>query len=135
MPGFHTAQQIARDLGLTVDLISVHLQVLEQLGFIEASTRGYIGARDSVHLGRDSEIIGRYHSNWRLKAISDITQAGTLPGTHYSSIISMSAATAVKIKDLILKHIDETRDHIMPSPPDELYIYNLDFYPLLQNKP
>lgn len=131
MPGFHNVQMIARDLKLAESQVTAQLQILEQLGFVESSSKGYYGVRDSVHLGRDSDILGRNHANWRLKAIADITESGALPGTHYSSIISMSAASAERIKNLILKHIDLTRDEIMPSPPEGLYVYNLDFYPLL----
>lgn len=131
MPGLHTAASIAQGLRLAEQQVATELQILEELGFIESSTKGFRSIRDSVHLGSESALFSRNHANWRLKATADMTEVRTLPGMHYSSIISMSAKTAERIRSLILQHIDATRAEIIPSPPEGLYIYNLDFYPLL----
>lgn len=130
LPGLHTADSVARALRLPLEVARQTLADLESLGFVEADLQGYRSIRDTVHLGTDSRMYARNHVNWRLKAIQDMAAGGALPGRHYSSVISMSAETAKEIEALILQHIEKTRDAVLPSPPEQLYVYNLDFYKL-----
>lgn len=132
LPGNHTIESIAEALGVQIDGISSVVSDLESIGFVERTSTGVVSLRDNVHLGRGSRFTTQNTINWRLKAIADITRSGQLPGIHYSSVVSMSKNAAIEIDKLILKHLDEMRDIIVPSPSEELYSYCLDFYPLIK---
>jgi hypothetical protein len=130
LPGPHTAASIAAGLRLTEDRVTGVLADLEGLGFVELTARGYRSMRDSVHVGKDSTLISRYHINWRQKAIADFTATPRLPGFHYSSVVSLSEPAAKEIRELILAHIEATRAVIIPAPSEKLFVYCLDFYGL-----
>lgn len=131
LPGRHTIASIAEKIGVHEGAVLPVVEDLESIGFIERTSEGIKSIRDSVHLGRGSRFTSRNTVNWRLKVISDITSTGQLPGIHYSSVVSMSRKAAEEIDKLILKHLDEMRDVIVPSPSEALYSYCLDFYPLV----
>lgn len=131
LPGVHSIGSIAQKIGVQEGAVASVVEDLENIGFIERTSDGIKSIRDSVHLGRDSRFTSRNTINWRLKVISDITSTGRLPGIHYSSVVSMSRKAAEEIDQLILKHLDEMRAVIVPSPSEALYSYCLDFYPLV----
>jgi uncharacterized protein (TIGR02147 family) len=135
LPGVHTPESLAGSLGITAEQTRRTLADLAVLGLVESTAKGWQSRRDSVHLGKDSPNFVRSHVNWRLKTIADATTGGAMPGTHYSSVISMSEKTAREIDRLILDHLEKTRDAILPSPPERLYVYCLDFYPLRRDRP
>lgn len=132
LPGSHSIESIASAIGVQADAISTVVTDLEAIGFVERTSTGIVSLRDSVHLGRGSRFTTQNTINWRLKAISDITSSGQLPGIHYSSVVSMSKKAAFEIDKLILKHLDEMRNIVVPSTSEELYSYCLDFYPLVK---
>ena len=132
LPGNHTIETIAVALGVLSDAVTSVVDDLESIGFVERTSGGVVSLRESVHLGRGTRFTSQNTINWRLKAIADITSSGQLPGIHYSSVVSMSKKAASEIDKLILKHLDEMRDIIVPSPSEELYSYCLDFYPLVR---
>lgn len=132
LPGKHTIESISVGLGVQAETVSSVIEDLESIGFVERTASGVTSLRDSVHLGRGSRFAARNTVNWRLKVISDITGSAKLPGIHYSSVVSMSKKAAEDIDKLILKHLDEMRDIIVPSPSEALYSYCLDFYPLVK---
>jgi hypothetical protein len=134
LPGSHTVESIAQALGLGTDKITKVIADLESLGYLGNGPRGWRSLRDTVHLGKDSEITARSHVHWRLKTIAELTERSRLPGTHYSSVITMNDKAAREIDALILQHIDATRSVILPAPSESLYVYCLDFYPLLQRR-
>ncbi len=131
LPGPHDAARMATALAVPEERIAKVLRDLAELGFVEKTSAGWVSRRDSVHLGKDSALIGRYHANWRLKTIADLTAQGGAFGTHYSAVVSMSAKTAKELQELILKHLEAARDAIIPSPSEGLYVHSLDFYPLV----
>lgn len=132
LPGKHSIESISAGLGIQTEAVSAVIEDLESIGFVERSAGGVASLRDSVHLGRGSRFTARNTVNWRLKVISDITGTGRLPGIHYSSVVSMSKKASAEIDKLILKHLDEMRDIVVPSPSEALYSYCLDFYPLVK---
>lgn len=129
LPGRHTAASIAKALTLTEARVAAVVDDLASLGFLEATSEGLKSLRDSVHLGNDSALIARNHVNWRVKTITDLTARGRA-GRHYSSVVSMSAKTALEIEAMILAHVEQTRAVILPSTSEGLYVYCLDFFPL-----
>ena len=135
LAGHHSIDSIARTLQVDEAKIDAVLQQLVTLGLVEESASGFRSLRDSVHLGKDSPLIGRFHSNWRLKTTDELLTTVGQRGSHYSSVVSMSHETAAKIRELILRHLEDSRALIIPSPPDELFVYCLDFYQLTHSRP
>jgi uncharacterized protein (TIGR02147 family) len=82
-----------------------------------------------IRLGNDSPLIFRHHSNWRMLAMEalDREEIGDL---HYSGVVSLSKADALKIKDRLLERLKEDIALIRKSTDEEVYCYCLDFFTL-----
>jgi len=132
LPGKHTTASIARALKLDPARVEAKVKSLEAGGFLEAKDGGWKSLLESFHLGKDSKAVGRLHSNWRLKTLHEI--AGGLAGdsVHYTSVMTISETAAKKIRDSILKHLEETRSEISAAESKALYHYGLDFFPLVR---
>lgn len=132
--GVHTIESIAHTLGVRSDAVQHSINALTDLGFIKEGGRGYRSTKNLFHLGDDSDLISKSHYNWRLKTTEEMMHSHSqLPGTHYSSVVSTSESVAQEIRELILEHIAETREKIIPSTSEKLYVYCLDFYPLTRS--
>ncbi len=135
LPGEGSAAAIAKIIKAEPDTVEAILQDLNKIGVIKYSKGKIDILREFVHLGEESSNINRFHVNWRMKTAAEISASTRLPGIHYSSVASMSAETEKEIKELILRHVQDTRKLIAPSPSEALYAYCLDFYQLTHLPP
>jgi len=130
LPGKHTIASLATSLGSTEQQIRSTTSDLVDLGFIEESDNCFVLKNNLVHLGKDSPIIAKSHYNWRIKTTQELMSRSSTKDSHYTSVFTASEATAQKIRELIINHIEETRELIIPSPSEKLYVFCLDFYGL-----
>lgn len=110
----------------TVDI----LKMLDTIGLIEFQNGKVKTIVDSIHLEKKSPLHAKFLANWRLKAIEDLSYGRDQSGINYSSVVSLSEEAQLKIKSIILRHLEETRDLIIKSKSEKLCVYNLDFYSL-----
>lgn len=82
-----------------------------------------------TRLGNHSPEIIKHHSNWRQQAIESLERE-TLRDLHYSAVVSVSRADALKVKDAALQFIQESLQVIHPSQEEELFCLNIDFFDL-----
>jgi hypothetical protein len=131
LPGKHTAESIAERLAISRRAAERAIAELLELGILATERHGLVSAVDSIHLGKDSPFVNRSHRNWRHKTAEELDQTpASLPGLHYSAVVSLSEADAARLREIIMKHIEATRRVIIPSPAEELYVQCLDFYRL-----
>lgn len=85
-----------------------------------------------MHIGSDSPFIAKHHTNWRLKALTDLERMNNRKTTaHYSSVITVSAEDATKIESLILECTDKVKAVVRDSEePSELLCFSLDLFPV-----
>lgn len=77
-----------------------------------------------VHLGNDSEMILKHHSNWRMHAISNL-QILDKDDLHYSSCLSISHEGAFRVKEAILETLKKTVTMVQDSDVETGYVLNL----------
>ena len=80
-----------------------------------------------MHLGNDSALISKHHTNWRLQALRSMDHE-TKDDLHYSSAITISHKDAVKIKAMLVDSLENIRKVVHPSFAEDLYIFNMDFF-------
>ncbi len=133
---FHTPKDIANRLKISTSKAKEIIEFLLKAGIIEKSNNQYeIGSRD-IHLSSDSPMISKHHTNWRMKAISSLDAASEIDSEedesfedmHYSGIISVTKDDANKIKDILIKSIQKSREIITDSDTDEIFCYTLDMF-------
>jgi hypothetical protein len=130
LPGEHTVRSISQRLLVPEERINAVLQNLTNMSILRFDAGVYHSEVESLHLGKDSKYAQRAHMNWRLKTSFDLMTAPRDVGTHFSSLVTTSETTAKQIRELIFKHLTESREHILGSKEENLYVYAIDFYPI-----
>lgn len=129
VPGCHTEKGISDYLGLPLTKVTAVLDFLTSVGLIARKDGRYeIGARH-IHLENDSPMISKHHTNWRLQAIHSLDRArqGDL---HYSSVITASHEDSVRIREILVRAIEEVRGVVRQSRDEGAFSYAIDFFGL-----
>lgn len=127
IPNYQTPKAISDHLRLPLKQIQEILEFLESTGLaIQKGGRYEIGLT-RIHLSKDSVQIRRHHTNWRNQAITSIDK-NQEQDLHYSSALSMSHKDVPKIKEIMIKAIEECREIIKISKEERLQVLTMDFF-------
>lgn len=127
IPQYNETSEIAARLGLPENIIDQALTKLTKMGFIIRKGNRWSVTKKSIHLPPESFMNAANHINWRQRSIFDI-QAGHQESMHYSSVFVMSRKDAELVKTVLLNAIDAARKISIPSPEEEVYCLNSDFF-------
>jgi uncharacterized protein (TIGR02147 family) len=133
VPGCHTASGISEYLGLPLEKVREILGFLESLALVKSEGKRYGIGPTSIHLEKDSSMIAKHHTNWRLKAIQSLDSQNR-EDLHYSSVITASVDDSVKIREVMVRAIEEIRRLVRESPNEASYSYALDFFSMKNAK-
>lgn len=127
IPEFQTLQAISRHLNLPREKVLEIMTFLENTGLIQKKGAHYEIGVTKIHLSKDSPQIQRHHTNWRMQAIRsiDINDSADL---HYSTIVSMSKVDTPKVKEILIKAIEECREVIRDSKEEKIQSICIDFF-------
>lgn len=126
---YRTREAIASFLNLPSRLVGEILEFLTSIGVVaEVNGRHKIGTT-SIHLEKNSPLISKHHTNWRLQAIQSLDHENR-SDLHYSSVTMISEKDAEKIRATLVKAIEEVRATVKDSPEESCYAYCLDLFSL-----
>jgi len=128
IPRLRTRAALARGLRIPARKLSEVLDFLFSVGLIVKEGEKYLPGSTELHLPKDSPSIHKHHSNWRSRAIELMDSDHALDDIHYSSVSSVSADDAQKIKALLTQAISDAVRIIKKSPEEQLFGINLDFF-------
>ena len=127
LPGYNSRKMISERLNLPQPLVNDIVQFLVSRKLAKESADGALSIGNSrIHLGKDSSLISRHHTNWRLKAI-DLLSRPERNDLNYSSVIGVSATDADRIRTLILSLLREAEDILKQSKEEQPFMLNIDF--------
>jgi uncharacterized protein (TIGR02147 family) len=129
LPDRRDLNGIADALRLPVETVRHALLFLTSVGLVQEKGGRLTAGQSQVHLGRESHQILQHHTNWRLAAIESLMQVA-VNDVHYSTVSTLSAADAEKLKARFAKEIEHYVKTVRASPEETLYGFNLDFYSL-----
>ncbi len=132
LPGKHTVASLARALKLDPSRVESKARALEETGFLEQKEGGLKSLLESFHLGKDSRLVSRLHTNWRLKTLHELAGGLAEDAVHYTSVMTISESAAKNLREIVLKHLEQTRHEISAAESKALYYYGLDFFPLVR---
>lgn len=126
---FQTPQAIAERLKLPLQLVHTVLEFLESIGLAKFEQGRYQIGPKRIHLGRESDLISKHHSNWRLQALQHLERRedGDL---FYSSTYSIAKRDIPRVRDILMRAIEQVDPLIMKSNEEELISLNLDLFKL-----
>lgn len=129
IPEFQTIDAIVKRLRLSRERVQANLKFLVETGLvIDAGARFVIG-KTRIHLDAQSLQIQRHHYNWRSQAVNSIDR-GFKEDLHYSTVASLAREDRPKIKEILIKAIEECRSIIKVSPEEDVHVITIDSFAL-----
>lgn len=121
-----SAEEIKRKFHLSQQRTIHMLDFLVRTGLIIQKEGAYHMGPQRTFLARNSPMIGRHHSNWRIKAIeraNDLAENELM----FTGPLTCSQRDAAQIREKLAKLIQEISDIVKDSPSEELIYFGLDF--------
>lgn len=124
-----SVSEVAQIFGLSIKKVHECIEFLENAGIIVRGKKGFAVQDVRIHLEANSTWINAHHKNWRNRAILALDSVKE-KDLHYSLITSISEPVASKIREKILKMIEENEPLISSAKDEVVYSLNLDFFKL-----
>jgi uncharacterized protein (TIGR02147 family) len=126
---FQTKEAIAKHLGISLKRAGSIVDFLVKTGLAVQERPGrYAIGTARIHLGNDSDLISKFHTNWRVQAIRSMDREEFGDDFHYSSAISISEEDFTRIKGMLVKAIEEIKPIIRESEAEAAYSFAIDFF-------
>jgi uncharacterized protein (TIGR02147 family) len=129
IPEFRNRDAIARQLNLPREKVMEILTFLEETKLIQKRSGQYEIGVTKIHLSKDSPQVQRHHTNWRMQAIRAIDINDNLD-LHYSTVVSMSKNDIPRLKEILIKAIEECRLVIKDSKEEKIQSICIDLFGL-----
>jgi len=126
---FQTKESISKRLNINLETTSQALKFLTEKGIIIDNFGKYNISQLRIHLDRKSPLINKHHTNWKIEALKSLEKSNP-QDMHYSSVIALSKKDAEKIKEVMLKSLEDIEIILRPSPEEEIYGVSMDFFTL-----
>lgn len=133
IPEINTIHDIANRLRVEIAVVNEAVDFLEKAQILKKVDGRLRSGKVRIHLDKASYLINKHHANWRveaLKAIDQNKQHNKQRNLHYSSVFAMSRDDFEKIRTMVLDHISSTEEVLRPSPEEDLFVMNIDFFRL-----
>jgi uncharacterized protein (TIGR02147 family) len=128
VPHLQTIDSISDYFQLPRSKVQKILKFLISAGLATQSASGkYQIGSARLHLGNDSELISKHHTNWRIQAISSFERE-TERDLHYTSIVSLSLEDVLEIKARFVKEIESFNSIVKPSREEAVYCLAVDLF-------
>lgn len=128
-PKLQTIKALSERLALPATKIKSSLEIMQKYGLVKFENERWKYGSGASHLSNDSLMTEMNHMHWRNRAILNV-QKDEDDSLHYTSVVSMTAGDAVKMKEFLVQMIAKSRKITDPSVPEEVFCFNLDFFTL-----
>lgn len=127
IPKYQTPNAISEILNISADRILDALNFLLNQGLIKRNNNKYQHNFVNLHLNSESPYIKNHHTNWRLRAIDDISKNQNQQ-MHYTSVVSCSESDFKEIQEIMVTTIKKIRETVKSSKDEEVYCYSMDAF-------
>lgn len=128
IPGFQAPEKISNRLQIGLKKTQEALEFLLEAQLLEKDKSGHLKiGKGRIHLGAESPMVSKHHSNWRLQAIR-ATEKPDEENLHYSSVISISMKDQAIIRELLIEFLKTVKPIIRESKEENLCCLNFDFF-------
>lgn len=129
IPKLRSVTEIARYFDFAPSKAVEILEFLCSVGLVKNDARGYLPGDVRLHLEHDSPMISKHHSNWRLQAMQSFEHEKAHE-LHYSGVVSVSHEDLPKIREIMIRTLEQVRAIVKESSEETLYCYALDLFGL-----
>lgn len=124
-----TPGAIAKYFDLSISKTAQVLDFLTSVGLVKSEGGIFTPGEVRIHLGHDSPMISKHHTNWRMQAVRSFERE-TAQELHYSGVISVSFSSLPKIRETMIRALEEVRKIVKDSDDETVYCYSLDLFGL-----
>lgn len=124
---FRTPETIAERLNLPLKDVRKVLEFLINEGLCVEENGTYRIGPKSTHLPDTSPWVTVHHRNWRQRAMEQMGQESP-DSLYFTCPLTLSKEDIPKVRELIVKFIDEVYKVVDPSPSEELCCLNIDWF-------
>lgn len=125
--GNQESESLAKELKLPLQYVRQVIQFLLKSGLCVEGKQGLTIGPASTFIEKDSPWTRVHHANWRHQALAAMDSQKD-EDFFFTSPLTLSKADAEKIKGMIVNFLESTNSVIDPSPSEELYCLNLDWF-------
>lgn len=128
IPEFQNSpEKIANYFHQDLVLVRQVLEFLETRGLIESKSGKFLVKDNFLFINKESPLYPHQQNFWRHKAIEAIYRKRE-EEIHFASIFSVAEDDLGKIREILLKSIQQSTDVIKPSKEEKLYAICMDFF-------
>lgn len=124
---FQSPQSIANKLKLPEKEVRQGLELLLKKNYVKKLGDRWIYQGGEYHLKKDSGLVLINHQNWRLKAVRD-AEDFSKESLHYTLLHTVSKKAIPKIKEILLKAIEEANAQLKGGPDEDLVAILIDYF-------
>ncbi len=129
IPQLRTPFAISNYFQVDLSKVSAVVTFLDSVGLVSQKGGGLLPGETRIHLESDSPMISKHHINWRLQAMKALERE--TPGElHYSGVIGISAENVFRVREVMVKAIEQVRSIVKGSEDEAIYCYSLDLFGL-----
>lgn len=129
VPSLQSREALTQYFGLSGGVVNEALSFLTSVGLLEKKGDRYTQGVTRLFLGKDSPMIKKHHTNWRMRSIHALDMA-IEKNLHFSTVVSLSKDDLLQIKEKLVKAIEDARSTIRESKEETICCFNLDFFEL-----
>jgi uncharacterized protein (TIGR02147 family) len=124
---FQSVESIAMKLQIPINQVRLSLQFLTDRGLIKLKEGRFEVLAKATHIGADDPLVIKHHQNWRLRSMQKM-DARDPQHLYYTGPMSLSAADADRLRQLILDFIQATNKIVVESPSEVVRCLNIDWF-------
>jgi uncharacterized protein (TIGR02147 family) len=128
-PALRTLEALHAYFALPLPRLLAVLDFLLEKKLIRAKSGQYEVMKPVIHLDKDSPLLPKHHTNWRLRAIEAV-ESRAAGNFHYSGVISVSADDFEWIKGKLAQALEASIDRLRNSPDERVGCLNIDLFSL-----
>lgn len=134
IPQLQNAESLSDFFQISHQKVQKVLKFLVSTGLVVANAANqYTIGKARLHLGRDSNLLSKNHTNWRLQTIN-LFDSENETNLHFTSVASLSYEDVIAIKARLIKEIETYNAIVKDSKEETLYCLSLDFFSLLKKQ-
>jgi hypothetical protein len=128
-PTLRSPGAIAKYFDLSLSRTIKILEFLQSVGLVKNDSGVFLPGDVRIHLEHDSPMISKHHTNWRLQAMRSFERE-TPQELHYSGVVSVSYEDLPKVREVMVRALEQVRTIVKESKDEAVYCYALDLFGL-----
>ena len=127
LENINTIDDIAEKLNISKKDISKIIDFLISVNLCVNNDGTLSQGISATHLDKDSLLINRHHTNWRLKAVESLEKI-TSDELFFSAPLTISKKDMQEIKKNLLNAIENASETVSETSPEEIACLNIDLF-------